>query len=561
MKIKSILKKATAIILAGVMSAAVLTACGEKNKNEAESLSVKEMLADIFDNALNSSTFSGVFSGKADAASKTNATVEFGKGITDALGAEVKPLSLTSETKIKGTKAGTDISVTYDGKNLASLNGVYDNDAKTIFIKVPELSDAYLSASSDDFKDLKDQLFSAQAIDLESITGISALSALSSIKNLPELKVDECEDIFNDYIKVFADSLPEASKKDDVDGKIKEVEYDYKQNVYTINTDNCKEIIEALFDKLKNDEKVKELSVDVLGSALGLTDENYISKVDEARKALLEDIDEQTGTEGQIGLLYDGDDIVGINMDAFKIVSVDRNDAYAFSIESEAANCLLTAVKDGKKLDIDYEANITAADKDNKDLSIVMDIDDFEITDKENGLGNEDVNVTAKFGDNTAKIDAVYRAEESKQNSEFKISVNDAEYAKITLVSELIDASDIIDPKKTNKQVYTMDQIDKYQSSMKIDKFMANIQQVLGDDLTAALSSLSEGLIADETEASGDDADASEEDAIMLEDYYKEDGSFDYDKLKKDLGEDDYKAFMSQIDLDDFEVDADDIEF
>lgn len=556
MKIKGILKKATAIMLAGTMSVAVFTACGEKNKNEAESLSVKEMLADVFDTTFNSSSFSGVFSGEADIASKTNATIEFGKGVTDALGSEVKPLSLTSETKLKGAKAGTDISITYDGNNLASLNGVYDNEAKKVYIKVPELSDAYLSVSSDDFKELKSQLLPAEATDLKSVTGISALSALSSIKNLSNIQVDKYEKILDDYVKVITDKLPDESEKDDFNGKVSEVEYSYKQRTYTLTSDNIKNIIEAVFEKLKSDEDVKKLAVDILGSVLGLTEDDYAAKVDDAKNSLLKEVSQVEKAE--ISLIYDDDDVVGIKLNDATMVCVDENDAYAISVEGEGANCLFTAVKDGKKLDIDCESNITAADEDTQDVSFVLNIEDFEITDKENGLANGDVKFKAKFGDDTAKLDVVYKSEESKQNSEINISVNDTQYAKITLLSEITNASDVSIPSGT---IYTMDEIEKYQSSMKLDKFINNIQKALGDDLTAALSSLSEGLIADETEASGDEADASEdEDAIMLEDYYKEDGTFDYDKLKKDLGEEDYKAFMSQIDIDDFEIDADDIQ-
>ena len=556
MKIKSIFKKATAIMLAAAMSVAVFTACGEKNKNEAESLSVKEMLADVFDTTFNSNSFYGVFSGEADTASKTNATIEFGKGVTDALGAEVKPLSLTSETKLKGAKAGTDISITYDGNNLASLNGVYDNEAKKVYIKVPELSDAYLSASSDDFNNFKDQLFSSEATDLKSVTGISALSALSSIKNLSNIKVDKYEKILDDYIKVITDKLPEEYEKDDFKGKISEVEYSYKQRTYTLTSDNIKNIIEAVFEKLKSDEDVKKLAVDILGSALGLTEDDYAAKIDDVKNALIEDVSQIEKAE--ISLINDDDDdVVGIKLNDATMVCVDENDAYAIGVEGEGVSYSFTAVKDGKKLDIDCESNITAADEDTQDVSFVLNIEDFEITDKENGLANGDIKLAAKLGDDTAKLDAVYKAEESKQNSEINISVNDTQYAKITFLSEITNASDVSIPSGT---IYTMDEIEKYQSSMKLDKFMTSIQKALGDDLTAALSSLSEGLIADETEAFGDEADASDEDAIMLEDYYKEDGTFDYDKLKKDLGEEDYKAFMSQIDIDDFEIDADDIQ-
>ena len=212
MKVKNILKRAFTIVLAGAMSLAVFTACGEnEDKKPAENLSAKEMLLDVFETATNSNSFAGIFSGKANAASKSDAKIEFGKGVTDALGTEVKPLSLSSETKLKGSKAGTDIVVTYDDKDLVSLNGVYDNDSKTIYLRVPELSDAYLSASSKDFDKFKDLLINSE--NFSSLTG-NFFSLFSSIKALSKLKIDEYKGIFKDYVKVVADSLPKTSKEE-----------------------------------------------------------------------------------------------------------------------------------------------------------------------------------------------------------------------------------------------------------------------------------------------------------------------------------------------------------
>ncbi len=556
MKVKNILKRAFTIVLAGAMSLAVFTACGEnEDKKPAENLSAKEMLLDVFETATNSNSFAGIFSGKANAASKSDAKIEFGKGVTDALGTEVKPLSLSSETKLKGSKAGTDIVVTYDDKDLVSLNGVYDNDSKTIYLRVPELSDAYLSASSKDFDKFKDLLINSE--NFSSLTG-NSFSLFSSIKALSKLKIDEYKGIFKDYVKVVSDSLPKTSKEEDLSGKIDAVEYNYKLKTYELTKDDINKIVESVFEKLKSDDKVRDIAVSVLGSAYELSDDNYASKVDEAKKSLVEELS-SLNKNIEIGLIFDGNNIVGIKSDKITFVCVDRNDAYALSVDGEGLSCSFTAIKDGKKLDLYSSMDIKATDDNLKDFSATISVDDFEVVDKKKGLSNGDYEFKAVIDGKTVKFAGADKAEENKVNSELKISVNDVEYATITATNEIINASDITIPSGT---VYTLDQIEEYQSSMK--NFMSELKKALGKDLTSALSKLSEGIMsnAESKSASAPDASSDEDkDSIMLENYYNDDGSFNYDKLKEDLGKEEYKAFMSQINIEDFEVDADDIEF
>lgn len=551
MRIKSLIKRTFSVLLAGVIAVSVFAACGENEDKKSDSISAKEMLLNVFDNSFDTNSLLGIFSGKADKASKSNAVIEFKKGITDALGAEVKPLSMTFDTKLKGNKAGTDISVAYDGKDLVSLNGVYDNDAKTVYIKVPELSDAYLSASSKDLNALKEDIISKGM----GVSGIENFK-IPDLKKLTELKAVDYEDILNDYINAAADKLPKSSKEEKFEGAIESVEYKYILKTYSITEDNIKKLVESLFDKLKNDDKIKEYAVDILGSAYDITDENYATKIDEAKDLLLKELDLKTGNI-EIGLIYNGDNIVGIKYGDIVFLSVDRNDAYAISIGGKGINYSFTAVKDGEKLDIDCEVTVNSLNKNANDFSLTEKINDYEVVDKENGLSNGSTEIEAVFGDKKIKIVGTDKAEKSKLNTEMDVSVNDVEYAAISVTSEITNASDITIPKGT---VYTLDQIEKYQSSMKLDRLLANFKTVLGKDLTAAFSKLSESFLASKMGGADTEAYEDDEGAIMLEDYYNDDGTFNYDKLKDALGEEEYKAFMSQINIEDLEIDADDIE-
>lgn len=551
MRIKNLIKRTFSVLLAGVISVTVFAACGENEDKKSDSISAKEMLLNVFDNSFDSKSLLGIFSGKADKASKSNVVIEFKKGITDALGAEVKPLSMTFDTKLKGNKAGTDISVAYDDKDLVSLNGMYDNNAKTVYIKVPELSDAYLSASSKDLNALKEDIISKGM----GVSGIEDFK-IPDLKKLTELKAVDNEDILNDYINAAADKLPKSSKEEKFEGAIESVEYKYILKTYSITEDNIKKLVESLFDKLKNDDKIKEYAVGILGSAYDITDENYSTKIDEAKDLLLKELDLKAGNV-EIGLIYNGDNIVGIKYEDIVFLSVDRNEAYAISIEGKGINYSFTAVKDGEKLDIDCEVTVNSLNENANDFSLTEKINDYEVVDKEKGLSNGSTEIEAVFGDKKIKIVGTDKAEKSKLNTEMNVSVNDVEYAAISVTSEITNASDITIPKGT---VYTLDQIEKYQSSMKLDKLLSNFKTVLGKDLTAAFSKLSESFLA--SKMGGADTETSEDDegAIMLEDYYNDDGTFNYDKLKEDLGEEEYKAFMSQINIEDLEIDADDIE-
>ncbi len=552
MKIRGLMKKTLSVLLACAMSVTVFTACGEKDNDKgSKSLSAKEMLLEVFNTAANSNAFNGIFSGKANYASKSESVIEFGEGVTKALGTEVKPLSLTFETKFKGSNAGTDIVASYDGKNLASLNGVYDNDSKSVYIKVPELSDAFISVSSKDLETVKDEISS----NLLSIGNIDN-SSLSGFKKLLELKATDYEKIFNDYIKVVTDALPEASKEEDFSGSVSDVKYEYKLKTFTITSDAAKKIIEDIFAKLKNDNTIKELAVDILGDYLEITESNYTSIIDKLKDEAISSISSDMNED--ISLIFDGKDIVGIK-DKATFMCIDNKDAYVLSAESDSINCLFKATQDDGKLDYEYTANILAGDEYSKDVSVSVKADDLEIVDKENGLANGELDASIKSGDFNVKIEGTDKAESKKLSSVVKITVNDTEYAEITSTGEITNASDISVP---DGKIYTLDQMEEYQASMKADEFMKSIQTALGEDLIAAITSSVSELNEEYSDYGydGDISDVDDEDALNLEEYYKEDGSFDYDKLKEDLGEEDYEAFMSQIDIDDFEVDPDEIE-
>lgn len=558
MSIKNKMTKVLSVLLAGAMSITAFTACDSKKDNDKDekSQSVKEMLLEVIDSASNVNTLSGVFSGDADTASKMNAEIEFGSGVADVLGTDVKPLTITSETRLKGDKAGTDIAFSYDEKNLVSLNGVYDNSSKTAYIKVPELSDAYISASEKDLRGLMDEIVSEDySADLNGLDSATAI-----VGKLSEMKIDEWEDILDEYIKVIIDDFPEASKEDDYKGTLSDVDYDYKLKTFTVTVDDAKKMVEDIFTKLKSDENIKDIVVSVLGSTMNITADNYSSKLDEAKKELLDSMSDDNSSE-EISLIFDGKDIVGIKDEATLMV-IDQKDAYVISVESETMNCLFKATAEDGKLDYDMTINITAEDEYSKNVSMTAEADDFEIVDKDNGLANGDVTVTVKVDDNTVKIEASDKAnaDDKKLDSTLKCTVNDDEYFTLNVTNEITNASDITVPSGT---IYTVNQIENYQSSLKTNEFLNNIKTALGDDLIAALQKLAESMTAydDDTDLSDDISADDDEDSIDLGKYYNDDGSFNYDKLKEDLGEEEYEAFMSQIDLDDFEIDADDIEF
>ena len=76
MKIRGLMKKTLSVLLACAMSVTVFTACGEKDNDKgSKSLSAKEMLLEVFNTAANSNAFSGIFSGKANYASKSESVI------------------------------------------------------------------------------------------------------------------------------------------------------------------------------------------------------------------------------------------------------------------------------------------------------------------------------------------------------------------------------------------------------------------------------------------------------------------------------------------------------
>ena len=104
--------------------------------------------------------------GELDFAYTAKAELIFGDELTKEMGYDVKPFAVETSTKQKDKKTAADISLQYDSKNLVSLNTVYDNENETVYVKVPELSDAYLSATPDDLQALINDSMGYGAYDL-----------------------------------------------------------------------------------------------------------------------------------------------------------------------------------------------------------------------------------------------------------------------------------------------------------------------------------------------------------------------------------------------------------
>ena len=146
-------------VLAGVLGLSIVgSGLGyyfvNKDSNDGKTEGGKAKLTQVADNINNTlGTAEKAIKGELDFAYNATATVSFGEGFTEQAGVSLQPISVTTVTKQKGSNTAADVSLTYGGYNLVSANAIYSRDNKSAYVRIPELSDAYLMVNVDSLKD------------------------------------------------------------------------------------------------------------------------------------------------------------------------------------------------------------------------------------------------------------------------------------------------------------------------------------------------------------------------------------------------------------------------
>lgn len=487
-------KSIMAALLAGVMTVSVVTAgCGknddEKDKSEKSIKEVTHSISDTLEQA------EKAMKGELEFAYDANMNITFGSVLGNMVGAEIKPIDITTSTKQKGKKTAADMAFKYDSQTLVSVNSVYDHKDEKVFIQVPELNESYLTGTKDDVLNIYDADGIADDTESSSPLSLNVHTGLSknSLNTLKDIDFEKLEDDAESYVDLIKEKAPEPKDGEKISGEIDGHKYTYDTKTYEIKGEDVKTISAAVVDKAKSDTFVKDIVL-----SMGVTEEEYNSTLDSA-KAETDAMSEEEAKEKlfEFDAYYDGDDLMGIKMNIeeanvdVNYIIIDDDDVMAMDYSVKCPDVEITVKGSAVKND---------DDKINGELNYDMTIDDVKcafkatLTDVAENDGVFTGTVTYDYNidqDGTTISPIVVLTSNStkdKMDLSFAVSMNDTEYFTVKMTGEETDASDITLPTGTLYSLTNEKDLESYEASCDFNGFSQHVESVLGSDLINAFA-------------------------------------------------------------------------
>ena len=432
--------------------------------------------------------------GETDYASEADVNVSFGPALSEELEETPKDFGMKISSKQKGGKEGADIVFNYGGQQLLTVNESYSRDQdEVLFVKIPELSDAYIKVNRKDAEQyLKDDF------------GYDINSYADAAEDV-DFDVQAFEDDLKTYEQTFKDNMPAVKDESKKSGDIEGVSYEYTAKSYEITGADVLKVSNAMLDKAKTDEQFRKLYDDSMAKAAEQMADRYASGSQETPPTYDEFIDqmkesvnsEMTGDSSKADFITYEDkdgDFKGFELKPqgeegiFKYVIVsddkaeamdmnfDSGDGEKFSLlgsmksEDDAVNGSYTfnADADGEKMECIYSVNDLAAAGDNFTGSVRV---DFRV---DNG-----------YDPFSAWTEVSSTSDADNVNVVYDIGYNGQNAVKMTVNSKKTEASDVEMP-GTDAKVYDAlndEEMNKYLEGCDVEGFNNKMKSVLGDKM------------------------------------------------------------------------------
>ncbi|MFT3951445.1 MAG: hypothetical protein QM689_05770 [Oscillospiraceae bacterium] len=509
MKLKKLLAGATALMMGVSM---VMTGCGKEDDsdkdNSKKDAGVKATLSTVVDSLREAQLMS---SGQANKSYTANLKFTPGALLTTMTGVDIKPIELNTVTKSKGGKLGADYTVSYDGAKFISANVVNDATAKIAYVKIPELSDAYLTYPTDQLAnvlsgDLGASTASVPAFDADASADMIAL-------------VEGVSNLWEGYYDAALAALPAGTDKDDLTGTINGVNYTLKTKTVEISEKDLIAVLVTLLNKAKDDAALKSLILDnktitELLATEGVTiDANTFStSIDSAINELNTELLSAETTKYPVDVYYHNDKIAGLS------VTAEGTVFSAFTYETDSAfACKTSVTADGEGLSFEMggttENNVTNAKGvmtvTSPEASFTANLELQNITPIGDSSFSGNVNITAEVEGQSLAINIVSASTTAKNDITITASMSGVELGKLQYTSEETAASDITLPTGTAFDATTETGLSGYSATIDPTALETKLKTALGDDLFNSLFGYDDEAYTDDFAISNETALAS----------------------------------------------------
>lgn len=432
-----------------------------------------------------------IINGDIDFAYDGSVTFTAGKPINNELGYELAPIKLATSAKQKGDNAEFDYTLFYDNNSVVNVNAIYARGENVGYLRIPELSDAYLSADIDSIQEML-----ADELDID----FNAPS-FSDVE-LPEFDFDEAEveknlEAYSDAVK---NNLPAPKPADPVSGSINGYSYSLTAETYELGEGDLTNIANAVLDVAKGDQVLKSAYDETIASLYEQFGSTYDGSVTADAPSYEEIINEL-----QSALNYSDDSYyVTFPITVYK----DADGEFAgFMIDYDGARIQLIEVYDGTNAAVDFSLNA----EDELEFSVAGSISaandelnggfklNYKERDKEiaGELSIANVKSQGDFFSGTVRIDGSvnsdYEAEsgwlEIASNStpdeldlNITVGTNGTVAGSIYVEGRKTEATDVALPGSGDKVFNALDEneLDEYSRTINEDAFLQHLKDSLG---------------------------------------------------------------------------------
>ncbi|MCD7773237.1 MAG: hypothetical protein LUH08_04195 [Ruminococcus sp.] len=533
---KNLIKRVTACAVSISLAAGMLCGCEDTSESGA-----KEMLLTALDSITSSSenTIAAfVNDTSVQSGSKTTVTLEPGVYLDDLAGVDIKEIAMSADVKVKGGVLGTDLNVSYDDSSILTINAVVDETSDTQYIKFADFMDEYVKLTDDEASEFMDLSDLGSLFGTDDTSSSLTLDTDDALNAASEFDVRGIVSDIDSVIEQIGESIPEADSESTRTIKENDVEASFVTKKVTLNENDKDNISTAAREALENADNIKACISDIYDY------DQFLSDLFDSQDSDADDEDEE------IIFYFYGDKLVGFGEDNSNyMLSADTKNGYITVIKaddsSDKVSLIMTAVPDGKKLDMELNCSLTtSSDGEVSTLlgtdsgysgTISLKINDFEVVDENTGAFNAnaeaEIPITTSDGEDvTLKLTADYTGDDSKQQQNGEVTVSadgeDKSFVRYSATVEQTDASDISVPAESECVSY--DDMDSAIDLNSLEDWSLNLTNALGEELVEKLSELF-------TDTS--------------DDYYYDDYDYDYDY---DYGYDyDSEDYYSESYLDD----------
>ncbi len=436
--------------------------------------------------------------GETDTGYSLNAELSFGDFVTKQSGTAPAPISLKADSKVKGTKSETDLELAYNSNSLATLCLITDTDTGTMYLRCPELNDAYLSISSEDIETLLEQsgvggsMLSqfrtiSPAIGMTSMAAASAQPDLSKLQDvLKDIDFEALSKDLEEYVQVVKDAIPEGEAKDNITGEIAGNSFEYEVKTIDVTVSTVTDVAKAVLEKAKTDALIKGNL-----SKLDITEADYDKLIDSVLNTLSNQADKAKDQKlCSVDIFsYEGEEVgFDLNVEgqgSIKLVLIDNSELFAIDCSADIGGTNMTmngaftntddALNGSVKLNIDEEdenANMTFSVNDLRSVGDYI-------------AGSAKLEVNAQDKSFTASLDSA--STEDKADMTLQAAVDGDNIFKLNITGEQTEASDVTVPSGTIYK-FNKEDMSAYEKSCKIDEFKEHIKAALGDEIWNKLS-------------------------------------------------------------------------